>query len=82
MVAEIIDLHEYFTTCPECKEATWYIQWNRECTEVMQIICAECGYILENPMFNTQPYEFEIDEFDEITDIDFESDYESETEAE
>lgn len=71
MGAEVIHLHEYFTTCPQCDEAIWYIQWNQTCTEVMQIICAnpECSHVIENPVFNTQPVEFEIEDFNEITDI-------------
>jgi len=63
-MGEIVDLHTYFTTCPECGDFRWYIQWDAQCTEVIQIICAnlECGRIIENPSFNNQSVEFIMEE--------------------
>ena len=60
-MAEIIDLHEYFTCCPECDGMAWYIQWNTQQTEVIQLICAnpDCTAVFENPAFNNGDIYFE-----------------------
>ena len=56
MGAEIVDLHEYFTVCAECGGFLWYIQWNTQQTDVMQLVCGdpECGAVIENPSFDNR----------------------------
>ena len=62
-MANVVDLHEYFTCCPECEGFAWYIQWNRQQTTVIQIVCAnpECAYVIENPEFHNGAIYFEPD---------------------
>lgn len=72
MTAEIIELHEYYTTCGSCGETIWHIQWNQRCTGVLRIICAACTHIIENPIFDKQQ---EI-----IFEPDFDGKLETETE--
>ena len=64
-MGDVVDLHEYFFVCPECDGFAWHIQWNTAQTDVIQIVCADCQAVFENPSFddcliNFEP-EFEID---------------------
>ena len=48
-MAEIIDLHETWLTCPGCGGIyVWGIKYNRD-NEPEEIICGECNCLLENP---------------------------------
>lgn len=51
MGAEVINLHEYFLQCQNCDGTFWAIQYTPDCTEIMQIVCAnpECECVITNP---------------------------------
>ena len=74
MAAKITNLHEYYILeCPGGCGYTHSLGVRYLNKKPIDLICGECGYVLENPFLTDGIiFESEIEDFDEITDIEFE----------